>query len=246
MSTSGNGDGWPDSGAPDGLPELPADWGPIVIPDDLAELAEESGQVRHELRRTARRRRWRRRLGLAGDGGPSSLRLSLLIMSIAVLATLASLFAAVWSGQPRQNPPRTAPTGQPGRLLPALDVVGEGGETVPLRSLLPAMIIFVDDCDCADEVNTAARVAPSGVTVVALVSGQAVPSPVPRQPSIVAAPVRSLADPTGELRGWLPPTPVPGSASAMLVGPAGQVVRIVPTVTSVEDYRTDLAELTAR
>nr|MDT0662690.1 hypothetical protein [Micromonospora sp. DSM 115978] len=243
MGTSGNGDGWPDSGASDDLPDLPSDWGPIVIPDDLTELAAEASLVRRELRRTSRRQRWRRRLDLLG---PSSLRLSLLIMSVAVLATLASLFAAVLSGQPRQNPTRAAPTGQPGRILPALDMVGEQGETVPVRSLLPAMIIFVNGCDCAEVVDTAARTAPPGVTVIALTSGRAQPTPIPRQPTIVAATVRSLADPTTELRGWLRLAPQPGSASAILVGPAGQLTRTLPTVTSAEDYRVDLLELAAR
>src|SRR3954463_12808252 len=43
----GNGNGWP----PDGLPDLPPEWGTVIIPDDLSELAEESSRVRRELRR---------------------------------------------------------------------------------------------------------------------------------------------------------------------------------------------------
>ena len=47
-----------------GLPDLPPEWGVVIIPDDLAELTRESTQVRRELRWQARSVRWRRRLHL--------------------------------------------------------------------------------------------------------------------------------------------------------------------------------------
>jgi len=50
-SASDNGGDLPhDGGTPDGLPELPEEWGVIVIPDDLSELADEVRAVRAELR----------------------------------------------------------------------------------------------------------------------------------------------------------------------------------------------------
>lgn len=244
MVSSGNGDGSPENGPPDGLPGLPADWGTIVVPDDAAELAHEAALIRLELSQRNRRDRWRRRLGLHQPGGSSSpLRVSILILTITIIATLASFLAAVWPGQARQSPPRATPTGAPSRPLPSLDLVGEGGETVPLRGLLPAMILFVDGCDCADEVDAAARAAPPGVTVVALISGTPEPTPIPRQPAIVAAPVRSLADPTAELRDFLRLPHRPGVASAVLATRTGQVIRTLPTVTSTTDYQSDLASL---
>ena len=52
-SLSDNGGNWPpDGGSPDGLPDLPEEWGVIVVPDDLSELAEEVDAVRAELHRT--------------------------------------------------------------------------------------------------------------------------------------------------------------------------------------------------
>lgn len=47
-----------------GLPDLPPEWGRVVVPDDASALAEEAAQLRRELRRRSSATRWRRRLGL--------------------------------------------------------------------------------------------------------------------------------------------------------------------------------------
>jgi hypothetical protein len=247
MDTSGNGDGRPDGSPPGGLPGLPPEWGQVVVPDDPSALAAEAEVVRSQLRRARphvqRRHRWTRLTPQRTR--PSPAHLSLMIMSIAVLSTLASLLAAIWLGQPRPGgAPRTAPTPGPGQALPALDLVGEGGETVPLRALLPAMIILVDGCDCADEVDVAARAAPPGVTVIRLISGRPEPSPLPRQPTVVATTVRSLADPADELRQFLRLPPRSGAAGAVLVGRSGEIVLTLPVLTGPEAYQADLATLT--
>jgi len=246
MGTSADGDGRPDNGGPfDGLPDLPAEWGSIVIPDDPAELAAEADLVRRELRLRARSDGWRRRLGLASDGaGPSTLRLPLVIMSIAILATLTSLFAVFWPGQQRPPAnPRAIPSGSPGRTLPALDMVGEDGGVVSLRGLLPAVIILIDGCTCADEVTVAVQAVPAGVTVVALTGDRAAASPATKPVPSGAAPLRSLADPAGELRKSLHLAPHPGTAAALLVARSGQILRTVPALTSVADYQAELSRL---
>ncbi|NUT37711.1 MAG: hypothetical protein HOV79_32095 [Hamadaea sp.] len=110
-----------------GLPDLPPEWGEVVIPDDPAELDEEAEIVRKELRRAARRSRraermrvWRRRLHLPeriDDPDEPSALLPLLVLAIAVLITLVGLIAVTWSGvmNPRQNPtPAPATTISPG------------------------------------------------------------------------------------------------------------------------------------
>ncbi|NJC73866.1 hypothetical protein HC031_29750 [Planosporangium thailandense] len=98
----GNGGGW----SPDELPELPPEWGPVVIPDDPAELAREASKVRRELRWEARRLRWRRRLHLPAPRSrtedAAALGVPLLVVLIATIATLTSLFIISW---PR-TPPR--------------------------------------------------------------------------------------------------------------------------------------------
>jgi hypothetical protein len=108
--SGGDGGGWP----PDELPELPPEWGAIVIPDDASELAQEATRVRRELRRQARRQRWRRRLHLPppksrdDDEEATTLGVPLLVISIAVIATLTSLFAIAWPT--RQQRPDLRPT----------------------------------------------------------------------------------------------------------------------------------------
>ena len=89
--SGGDGGGWP----PDELPELPPEWGTIVIPDDASELAQEATKVRRELRRQVRQRRWRRRLHLPpprprdNDEEATTLGVPLLVISIAVISIIA-------------------------------------------------------------------------------------------------------------------------------------------------------------
>lgn len=256
MGTVGNGGGggWPPDGGgqSDGLPELPPEWGPIVVPDDPAELAAEAAVIRQELSRQARRDL---RLGEAGQSPrldpaatePTSLRLPLLIMSIAVLATLTSLFAFTSLGtHPAPGQP-TATTGapQPRLALPALDTVDAAGASVPLRGLLPAAIILTDRCTCADLVAATAAAAPPSVTVVALADARSALNPATATQS--ASPgVRELADPTGELRGFLQIPPPGEAATVLLVAATGQVVRVLSATNSIEDYRNDLRLLAPR
>lgn len=246
MSTSADGDGRPDNGPSDGVPDLPAEWGRIVIPDDPAELADEAAEVRRELRQQARREDWRRRLGLpSASSGPSPLRICLLVMSIALLATLTSLFAIAWPGQPRPVATgRTTPSAPPGRTLPALDLVGEDGRLVPLRGLLPAVIVLTDGCTCDDELEAAIRAVPPGITVVAVSARRRVPDPQTMRPPGAGGTPRYLTDPTSEIRGSVQLAQQPGTASALLVGRTGEIIRTVPAVTSVADYQGDLARLT--
>jgi hypothetical protein len=101
---SGGGGGWP----PDELPELPPEWGAIVIPDDASELAREASRVRRELRWQARQLRWRRRLHLPqANPGPGAedvpaLGVPLLVILIATIATLTSLFVISWPTSPQR------------------------------------------------------------------------------------------------------------------------------------------------
>src|SRR3954464_9707963 len=50
MGTLGDDNGGPPPGG-GGLPDLPPEWGVIIIPDDPSELAPEIDEVRRELRR---------------------------------------------------------------------------------------------------------------------------------------------------------------------------------------------------
>lgn len=217
--------GKPDAEGP-GLPDLPPEWGRVVVPDDASALAEEAARIRRELRRAGRPR--------------PSLAFPLLVLLVAVLTTVAGLFAVTWPRSARTDEPTVAPRPTPadltGRSLPALDLVDAGQSPVPLRGLLPAAIVLVDGCACPDRVAEAAAAAPAGVTVVSVAGGLA---GAPR----TAPGVRPLADPAGGLRAFLHLPARPGTATVLLVDRSGVLVRVVPEVRSVEDYRADLAGL---
>jgi hypothetical protein len=237
-----NGGGRPSDGG--GLPDLPPEWGTVIIPDDPAELAEEASEVRRELRRFARRNRWRRRLHMAPVSESTSrdipsLGLPILIMAIAIVATLTSLFALSWPGpaaHPTASPPLHASSSTP--TVPDLTLIESDGRNLPLRNTLPAVLLLADGCGCADLAVATASDVPAGVTVV-LVGRIAPPLPsgVPIGLRLISA-----ADTEGALRsaygGGLP-----SGVVAVLVRGTGEVVHAVRAVTTVDDFRADLAKL---
>jgi hypothetical protein len=263
-SSSNNGDGWSsDGGSPDDLPDLPEEWGVIVIPDDLSELSDEVRAIQAELRvvppRTRRQQfaarpavRRLRRIGAA------ALRAPVLIISMAVLVTVASLFASAWSG-PARSPAtqRTASTTDDrGDSLPALDLIGADGQMVPLRGKLPAVVLITDGCDCARLVADTITTVRADIAVVTVTSGTPDTTGTPgsnkassgKTPSTGAAPqaqgktVRALRDPTGGLRASLHLDAPNGTATALLVNLGGEIVRQVEP-TTVADLGPALALL---
>jgi len=220
-------------GPPDGLPGRPPEGGRVVGPDDASALADEARQVRRELRRAR----------TAAGRRTGSLRLGLpaLILLVSVLITLAGLAAVTWPRTTRSGAPTVLPHGggaapQPVGPLPALDLVGADDVPVPLRSMLPAMIILTDACACAEQVTAAAGAAPPGVTVVTVTAGR-------RAGSASVPGVRPLGDPAGGLRSYLHLSAQPGIAPALLVDRQGALVRVVPELGPLSDYRADLARL---
>ncbi len=255
-SLSDNGGNWPpDNGSPDGLPDLPEEWGVIVVPDDLSELSEEVSAVQAELHRSQHRSRWQRftqrpgvrllrRLGSAGVRAP------VLIISMAVLVTVASLFASAWPGPSRTPATQRTANSTDDRIdiLPALELIGSDGKTVPLRAQLPAVVLLTDGCTCTSLVADISTAAPAGITVVTVVGGAAAGQtggapPTIATPQVPGKPVRALRDPTGELRAGLRLGPPDGTAAALLVDRDGDVVRKILRTISVEDLRPDLARL---
>lgn len=230
---NGGGDRPPDR---DGLPGLPPEWGSIVIPDDPADLAEETEAVRRELRWTARRRRWRRRLGLRPRGEEPSLGLPLLIMAIAVIATLTSLFAVAWPRPQRQaGDERTA-------RVPTVTLFDSSGGSVRLDHTLPAVVLLVDGCECRTLLTDVAASADPGLSILAVArQAPAVPSPAgPDLPTPPVPRVRGLADPNESLRTALGLPEPTGTASVAVYSRAGLLVRLVPSAYSVDDVRSYL------
>ncbi|MFI5932507.1 hypothetical protein [Actinoplanes sp. NPDC051494] len=255
----GTGGNWPgDGGSPEGLPDLPAEWGVIVVPDDLSTLSDEVTEVRAELRRVHRQDRWRRLTDRPGLRtlrriGAAGLRAPVLIISMAVLVTVASLFASAWPG-PARSPAtqRTAnTTDEAVGTLPALELLGMDGHTAPLRGSLPAVVLLTDGCDCdALVAATIAAVRPE-IAVITVVSGKATAStpvtaptpPTSNTPQAQGKTVRALQDPTGELRKNLRLGDPDSTAAVVLVGKNGQIVRKIHHAASVDAYAPDLARL---
>lgn len=256
-SLSDNGGNWPpDGGSPDGLPGLPDEWGVIVIPDDLSELSEEVSAVQAELHRARHRTGWQRfaqRPGMRAlrRFGAASLRAPVLIISMAVLVTVASLFASAWPGPTRSPTTQRTATTTDDRddKLPALELMGGNGKLDPLLAHVPAVVLLTDGCDCASLIADTAAAAPAGITVITVIAGAAA-GQTGGAPPTNAAPaatqgttVLALRDPTGELRSGLHLGAPDGTAAALLVNRDGDIVRKITRTALIEEFRPDLARL---
>jgi hypothetical protein len=210
---------------PGDLPEFPPEWGTIVIPDDASELDQEAAALRRELRRHHRRTRLRSALGLhqAGPDAPS-LGVPVVIMAVAVITTLLSLFVVTWDRRPTL-PVTSGTEGAPAAPIALIDVTltDAGGDSVRLGGILPAVLLLADNCDCASLIAAISAATPAPVTIVPI--GRTAPCPVSTAPN-----VRCLADPRGTVTSRYP------SASATSTGspvPSPGLSAAAPTKTSV-------------
>jgi hypothetical protein len=255
-----------------GLPDLPPEWGVVIIPDDASALDDEGVTIRRNFRREAFRRRWRHRLHLKPrpmrrlDDDSPGLAVPLLIMTVAVIATLTSLFAVAWPGQrPRAVPPLVR---SPQSISIAdIALVDAKGVRVLLRDVAPAVILLDENCPCDafvgatfDAVTTARPAVTPASPGTAVASATAtnrppsdhvsilvVGSTAPKVPSLStpAVPVTGLADPNNSLRQAIPALMPPSLgadilAAAVLIDGSGSIVRVVPAVTSARDFRNDV------
>jgi hypothetical protein len=239
----GNGDA--PSPGDDGLPDLPPEWGVVVIPDDLTELDRESALLRRQRRREARHSRWRRRLGLSpvgpdesgASGGP------LLIMAIAIIAALTSLFAITLSTHvpaTTSAPPVVNATPSVRQRMIDLALTDNTNHQVRLRQTLPAVILLLDGCTCEQLIRDVWDAAPATVTLLL----------VDRTPPTVPAGVKAtpLADPEQALLATYTDgadrnaTPA-GQPSAMLVDAQGVISMTADPITTVVDIKQELLAL---
>ncbi|GIJ75592.1 hypothetical protein SAMN05443287_114128 [Micromonospora phaseoli] len=214
-----------------GLPDLPPEWGRVVVPDDASALADEAEQLRRERRRrtAGHHRRWR------PPAGP------VLVLVIAVLTTIAGLAVVTWpragrSPGPATSTPDPAPAQLTGRPLPALDLVDVEQSPVALRGLLPAVVLLVDGCACPGAVAEAAAMAPAGVNVVTVAGVHPRAAPAGTR-------VRALADPAGGLRAFLHFPASQGAVTALLVDRSGRITLVVPELDSIADHQAELVRL---
>jgi len=256
MAGAGDNGGWSsDGGAPDDLPDLPEEWGVIVIPDDLSELSDEVDAVRAELRLAGPPTRWQRLMRRPAARrlrrvAATVLRAPVLIISLAVLVTVASLFASAWPGPPRQPAAQRTTTTTPERVttLPALELLAADGQTVPLRGRLPAVILLTDGCACTALISDTIDAVGPEIAVIAVSTLTASASAAGTPPTGATPPangktVRMLNDPAGSLRTHLRLADPDTTAAAVLVDRGTNIIRVVPRTLSVEDFRSDLARL---
>jgi hypothetical protein len=267
---NGNGN-WPsDGGSPDDLPDLPEEWGVIVVPDDLSELSDEVEAIRAELKlggRPTRLRRFMRRPAMRRLRriAATAVRTPALIVSMAVLVTVASLFASAWPGPPRQpaiqrtsdsTNDQTGTEGataqssgvQAGDPLPALELVGSDGKTVPLRNNLPAVILITDGCDCTALITATTAAVRTDIAVIVIQAATTASTggttpPTGATPQAQGKTVRILQDTAGNIRSELKVGPADGTAAVLLVDHNGTIVRKISRAASVDTLLPDLARL---
>lgn len=243
--------------SPDDLPDLPEEWGVIVIPDDLSELDDEVRAIRAELHIAEHPTRWhlfmqRRGLRVVHRVITTLVRAPVLIVMLAILITVASLFASAWPGPARQ--PAASRTSGSGpttentlRTLPALELLGADGRPVSLTADLPAVIMLIDDCQCNQLVSDTIQAVPPKVSVITIsttaAAAKAATPPTGATPQAQGKTVRALHDPTNTVRTALKlPPSGDTTASVMLVDNTGSIVRTLRTAT-VDLIKPDLARL---
>jgi hypothetical protein len=242
-----------------GVPGLPPEWGSIIIPDDAAALDAEATPVRRHFRRELRRARLRslahrepqppRRMPSKDPG----LLTPMLIMSTTLVIALISLIAIGWPpGGPRPNQSaRPAPATSP---LPEITLPDQNNHLVRLGGTAPAVLLLISGCTCDALVDaTIAGVAPT-VTVVKILIAAPLDRPQPptgAQPPPTQTPptqdsarrVLTLLDPRRSVRAAVPTLIGGMDPSAILLDSTGDIIRVVPTAFTVDDFAADLPRL---
>jgi hypothetical protein len=178
------------------------------------------------------------------------VRAPVLIISMAVLVTVASLFASAWPS-PSRSPAtqRTASTtGEVGGTLPALELIGADGAHVPLRAQRPAVILLTDGCDCTQLITDTIAVVPRDIEVVTVTAVASSPStggtpPTGATPQAQGKTLLALRDPTGALAKSLSLETADDTAAAVMVDHSGLIIRKFNRLASVDDLENDLARL---
>jgi hypothetical protein len=246
MGSFREGEGTPpsDNG---GVPDLPPEWGVVVIPDDPSELDRESLALRRQRRRSMRRAKWRRRLGLPARTGSDDenppVGTPLLIMAIAIVAALTSLFAITLSTRTGSGTTTTTQRPAASPVTPHminLSLPDAGGNQVSLQKSLPAVILVLDGCPCSQLIQDTVKAAPAKVHVLV------VDRTAPTLPAGVTA--DALADSQQALLATYGAGPdrnarPAGQVTAVLVDSSGSVIRTFSHAISIDDFRDALTAL---
>jgi hypothetical protein len=226
---------------------LPPEWGTIVVPDDLRDLADEVTRIQAELAVAKPQSRLRRRLSFRRAGLLSGPLLALILFLVAAIGSLMVVVLPKPVRPPKREPlaSSTAAVGVAGGLAPALQLTGEGAGTAPLRQFRPAvLLISPPTCPtCATVRNQMVMAAEeTQLTVVWITeSDEAVTIP----PGTAEGRIVSLADPKGATRLAVPGASGTGP-TAVLIRSDGQITQGLPNVSAPDRLRPQLAALTVR
>jgi hypothetical protein len=248
MGSFREGEGMPpsDNG---GVPDLPPEWGVVVIPDDPSELERESLALRRQRRRSLRRAKWRKRLGLPARSGAEDenppVGTPLLIMAIAIVAALTSLFAITLSTRTGSGTATTTQRAAAPAFTPQmidLALPNAAGNEINLQKSLPAVILVLDGCTCGQLIQDTAKATPDHVKVMV------VDTTVPTLPAGVAANTIALSDPQQSLIATYGPGPDHNAdqakqVTAILVDSSRNVVHSFSHANVIADFRDALAAL---
>jgi hypothetical protein len=247
MGSFREGDGPPSDNG--GLPDLPPEWGVVLIPDDLSELDRETSALRREQRRSVRRAKWRRRFGLPAKSGTDDdnppVGTPLLIMAIAIVAALTSLFAITLSTRTNSvttPPPRPATPAVTPHMISLSLPNAATNKAINLQSETPAVILILDGCACDALISQTAAEAPQDVHVV-IVDKIAPVVPAGDQSKVIA-----LVDSQQALRATYGPgvdrNATPGNqVTALLVDSAGNITQTVNRVDGLSAFKDALTNL---
>jgi hypothetical protein len=172
-------------------------------------------------------------------GTAPTIGVPLLIMSVAVLITLVSLFMMAWSGTGAIAPDPIGARDRPAELPPIV-LLDATGRQVTLAAQTPMVLMLVEECGCANLVAATAAAAPPGVTV-AMVGHRPPPPPAGLGPAD-PVPLR-LGDPGGLVRNQLRLGDPGDTATVVLVDRTGRIVTIQDRATSVAQYQAELTGL---
>ncbi|MER7273576.1 hypothetical protein ABT369_03890 [Dactylosporangium sp. NPDC000244] len=165
-------------------------------------------------------------------------------MTIAVIATLVSLFAVAWPGRaPKTSPKVGSPTSAPAVVsLTGVSLQDSDGKPVGLVEVSPAVVLLVDGCSCEQLIRSTVDAVATAKNTVKVIVVAARP---PTLPSGLRAgvTVRSLADPNNSLRASVPDLAGDRTTAAVLVSFHGKLVKAVRSVTTPESFAAQLSDL---
>lgn len=226
---------------------LPPEWGTIVVPRDLRDLADEVARVQAEFAATqprepvpSRERGW----------GRTELSGPLLALILFLVAAIGSLMVVVL---PKPNrPPRREPLASPsvtvgmaGGLVPPLSLAGADRQRTPLREFRPAVLLISPTvcANCATVRNQLVAAADETQLTIVWITESEEPTTLPR--GLVEGRLYSLTDPDGSARRAVAGVSA-GGPTAVLVRADGRILRVVPNLTYPAGLRSDLAALAIR